>query len=95
MVAIGFGLLHGMGFAAVLSEIGLPQGEIPVALLTFNIGIEIGQIVFILACLGVMAVARRFMSSFTIQGRWVTLYVIGSMSALWCIERGITVLGLS
>lgn len=93
MVAIGFGLLHGMGFAAVLSEIGLPQGDIPIALLTFNIGIEIGQVVFILACLGVMAMARRLAPAITVQGRWCTVYVIGSMSAFWCIERGLGVIG--
>jgi hydrogenase/urease accessory protein HupE len=50
LVASTFGLLHGFGFASVLSDIGLPQTEIPVALLFFNVGVEIGQIIFIVAC---------------------------------------------
>jgi hypothetical protein len=52
-VSSTFGLLHGFGFATVLSEIGLPQTEIPVALLFFNVGVEIGQIMFIVAAVAV------------------------------------------
>jgi HupE / UreJ protein len=47
VVAFSFGLLHGFGFASALSDIGLPQGDIPLALLSFNVGVEIGQLVFI------------------------------------------------
>ena len=47
-MAGGFGLLHGLGFAGALREAGLPQGEIPLALLSFNVGIELGQLAFVL-----------------------------------------------
>ena len=53
VVAFTFGLLHGFGFAGALSEIGLPQGDIPLALLFFNVGVEVGQLLFIAAVLGV------------------------------------------
>lgn len=52
MVAFTFGLLHGLGFANALSEVGLPQSAIPVALLFFNVGVEIGQLLFYWFCLG-------------------------------------------
>ena len=48
MTTLLFGLLHGMGFAGALREVGLPQGEIPMALFSFNVGIELGQLVFVL-----------------------------------------------
>ena len=56
LVAFTFGLLHGLGFAGALSEIGLPEGQIPLALLFFNVGVEIGQLLFIAAMLGMFAV---------------------------------------
>ncbi len=59
LVASTFGLLHGFGFASVLNEIGLPQTEIPVALLFFNIGVELGQIVFILFCIALYATLTK------------------------------------
>ena len=59
IVAFSFGLLHGFGFASALTEIGLPQGDIPLALFAFNVGVEVGQLIFIGAVLGVLACARR------------------------------------
>jgi hypothetical protein len=59
VVALAFGLLHGFGFAGALSQIGLPQRNIPLALLSFNVGVEVGQLLFIAAVLSVIAVARR------------------------------------
>ena len=59
-VAFSFGLLHGLGFASALIDIGLPQGDIPLALLTFNVGVEVGQLAFIAAVLGVMQLAKQF-----------------------------------
>ena len=59
IVAFAFGLLHGFGFAGALHEIGLPQTDIPLALLFFNVGVEVGQLIFIAAVLAVIAVARR------------------------------------
>jgi hypothetical protein len=86
-VAFTFGLLHGLGFAGALSEIGLPQGQIPLALLFFNVGVEIGQLLFIAAMLGMFAVFRRVAPSWP---RWAGLaapYAIGSIAMFWVIER--------
>jgi hypothetical protein len=87
IVAFAFGLLHGLGFAGALSEVGLPEGQVPLALLFFNVGVEIGQLVFIAAALGLSAVVRRI----RISGlRWMDLtapYAIGSIAMFWVIER--------
>ena len=58
VVAFAFGLLHGFGFAGALSEIGLPAGHIPVALLFFNLGVEAGQLLFVAVVLGLAALVR-------------------------------------
>jgi hydrogenase/urease accessory protein HupE len=87
IVAFTFGLLHGFGFASALSEVGLPQGQIPVALLFFNLGVESGQLIFIAAVLSVMAVVRRVRVPLP---RWAELapaYVIGSVAMFWVIQR--------
>ena len=85
LVAFTFGLLHGFGFAGALTEIGLPHHSIPVALLFFNLGVEVGQLSFIAAVLLVWAVLRRFSWP---QWAWrVPVYGIGSMAAFWTIER--------
>ena len=55
LVAFAFGLLHGFGFAGALSEVGMPAGHIPVALLFFNLGVEVGQLLFVAAVLGLDA----------------------------------------
>ncbi len=59
VIAFCFGLLHGFGFAGALSEIGLPRGDIPLALFAFNVGVELGQLAFIGAMLGTLWIARR------------------------------------
>ena len=59
VVAFAFGLLHGFGFAGALSEIGLPRGDIPLALFAFNVGVELGQLAFIGAVLGSVAIVRK------------------------------------
>jgi hypothetical protein len=87
VVAFAFGLLHGLGFAGALSEVGLPEGHIPLALLFFNIGVEAGQLLFIAAVLGIMVVIRwtRFRAP-----RWAGLpvpYAIGSIATFWVFER--------
>jgi hypothetical protein len=87
LVAFAFGLLHGLGFAGALSEVGLPAGHIPMALLFFNVGVEIGQLCFIAAVLGVMALARWIRLA---RPRWADLavpYVVGSVAMFWVIER--------
>ena len=91
-LAGGFGLLHGMGFAGALAETGLPQDNVPLALLFFNIGIEIGQIAFILAILLVWQLLKRPLAPAQERLRWVPVYVLGALSAMWCIERGLEVI---
>ena len=87
IVAFTFGLLHGFGFAGALSEIGLPQSAIPLALFTFNVGVEIGQLLFVAAVLVLRAIARRIQP---IPPEWawrVPTYAIGGIAAYWMIER--------
>lgn len=87
IVAFSFGLLHGFGFAGALAEIGLPEHAIPVALLFFNIGVEIGQLLFIVAVLVIGWAIRRSMVTVP---RWWTravAYGIGSLAAFWVFER--------
>jgi len=87
IVAFGFGLLHGFGFAGALAEVGLPQKAVPVALLMFNIGVEIGQLVFVAALLLVMAGVRLVS---THNPPWLERaipYGIGSVAMFWVIER--------
>lgn len=91
-LAGGFGLLHGMGFAGALAETGLPQGNVPLALLFFNVGIEIGQIAFILLVLAIWMVVRRPLAPWQDRLLPVPVYILGALSAMWCIERGLEVL---
>lgn len=92
-LAGGFGLLHGMGFAGALAETGLPQDNVPLALLFFNVGIELGQIAFIIALLVVWFVVRRPLAPWQEGLRPLPVYVLGALSAMWCIERGLEALG--
>lgn len=91
-LAGGFGLLHGMGFAGALAEAGLPQDNVPLALLFFNVGIEVGQIAFILVILALWWIVRRPLAPFQERLLPVPVYVLGGLSAMWCIERGMEVL---
>jgi hypothetical protein len=87
--ALLFGLLHGMGFAGALRDAGLPGGEIPLALLSFNIGIEAGQLAFVAVAMLFAAVFRRTPLARHGWLEWVPVYLIGVLSAYWCIERGL------
>ena len=96
LVAFCFGLLHGFGFAGALAEVGLPHHAIPIALLFFNLGVEIGQLAFVAAVLATgelfsHAVALRFEPASvqrTINRLDVTAaYAIGAVAAYWLIER--------
>ena len=87
VVALLFGLLHGFGFAGALSEIGLPQQDIPLALFTFNLGVELGQLAFVFAALALWTAARRLpMRSRAWTGKLLP-YGIGIIAAYWTIER--------
>lgn len=87
IVAGLFGLLHGLGFAGALSEIGLPQTDIPLALLSFNIGIEIGQLAFVGIILVAWALLRKIPFSWPQFAKLVPAYLIGSLAVFWFLER--------
>lgn len=86
IVAFTFGLLHGFGFAGALSDIGLPQTEIPLALAFFNIGVELGQIIFVMVMLLVIYLIN-FKKQWPVYLKKVPAYAIGSLAAFWMIQR--------
>jgi hydrogenase/urease accessory protein HupE len=87
LVSMSIGLLHGLGFAGALSEVGLPPDAIPQALLLFNIGIELGQIAFVALVLAIGHALIRYLPRTTHSLRWVPPYAIGSFASFWVIER--------
>ena len=86
-VAFSFGLLHGFGFAGALAEVGLPHHDIPAALLAFNVGIEAGQLVFIVAVLGMRTMLRALPVRWPAAAAQAPAYLIGSLAVYWVIER--------
>ena len=84
-VAFIFGLLHGFGFAGALANIGLPEGEIPTALLSFNIGVEIGQLIFVCSVLLVLKLINVFIERSLLDK--LTSYAIGICASFWLFER--------
>ena len=92
LVAMGFGLLHGFGFAGALQEIGLPANHIPTALLAFNMGIETGQLLFV----GALLLCRWGWARLSLPGwqgfYWGPVYLLGTLSVCWSLERGLTAL---
>jgi hydrogenase/urease accessory protein HupE len=89
LVAFSFGLLHGFGFSGALTAVGLPPHDVPLALLAFNAGVELGQLAFIAAVLGAGALARRLRALPWLEARAVpaTAYAIGIAAAFWLFER--------
>jgi hydrogenase/urease accessory protein HupE len=96
LVAFSFGLLHGFGFAGALAEVGLPQHAIPVALLFFNVGVEIGQLIFVAVVLSLISLVHHVASKLLEPARiqqsldrldMTVAYAIGVMAAYWLIER--------
>ena len=87
LVAFSFGLLHGLGFAGALAEVGLPHGEIPLALLAFNIGVELGQLAFVAAVLTLARLVRLVPLRLPAWGAGAAGYAIGSVAAFWVIAR--------
>ncbi|WP_286240184.1 HupE/UreJ family protein [Neptuniibacter halophilus] len=86
-ISLLFGLIHGFGFAAVLGEIGLPQTEMVTALLFFNIGVEIGQLLFIFSLIGLFYFLRRIPILPLPAIQQVMIYSCGALAAFWTIER--------
>ena len=91
VVAFTFGLLHGFGFAGALAEVGLPQSSIPIALLFFNVGVEIGQLLFVGAVLAVITVGWRAGQRLRVSPPvwlWrIAPYAIGALASFWLVER--------
>jgi hydrogenase/urease accessory protein HupE len=92
VVAFAFGLLHGFGFASGLTAMGLPKAELPLALLLFNVGVEIGQLAFVA---GVLLLLRSFRALQIAWPRWQRAlpgYCVGSLGAYWAVQRVVVML---
>lgn len=88
LVAFAFGLLHGLGFAGALSEVGLPEHAIPLALLFFNVGVELGQLLFIALVVSLLSVARRVVRVDPTPALGVaSAYAVGCLAVYWTLER--------
>jgi hydrogenase/urease accessory protein HupE len=88
LVAFGFGLLHGLGFAGALTQIGLPPGEVPLALLSFNVGVELGQLAFLALVVPLGLALRAALGAAVLQrARPIAGYAIGIVAAFWFVER--------
>ncbi len=87
LIALLFGLLHGFGFAGALAAIGLPEGEVPMALLTFNLGVEAGQLLILAGAMTILALFRRFAPRLHATAIRVAAYGIGVVSASWLFAR--------
>jgi hydrogenase/urease accessory protein HupE len=85
--AFGFGLLHGFGFAGALKEIGLPQTDVPIALLMFNVGVEAGQLIFVAAVLALIAFGRAVIALPAAPLRTTAAYGVGITSMVWVLDR--------
>jgi hydrogenase/urease accessory protein HupE len=93
-VSSSFGLLHGFGFASALSDIGLPQTEIPAALLAFNVGVEIGQVVFVATILSIFWLVTQSLKKLKLESvNWLLniekpmAYTVGAITMFWTVER--------
>jgi hydrogenase/urease accessory protein HupE len=94
VIAFAFGLLHGFGFASALTSAGLPRQELPLALVSFNVGVELGQLGFIAVVLAVQQTLRVLQIRWKPWMRFVPGYVIGSVGAFWTVERVAVLFGL-
>lgn len=92
-MALAFGFLHGLGFAGALSEIGLPAGEIPIALFSFNAGIEVGQLLFVVIILALQVLVKYAAVPIPARTVLVPTYLIGTLSAYWFFERISRIIG--
>jgi hypothetical protein len=83
LMAFAFGLIHGLGFAGGLRALGLPSGQLPLALLAFNLGLEAGQLAFVAVVLALARLARRV----PLRASKVPAYIIGSLASFWLLQR--------
>lgn len=90
LVALCFGLLHGFGFAGALTEVGLPQTDIPLALLFFNLGVEVGQLMFVSGVLVVTWMIQKLKFRRPVWVEQMPAYAIGSLAAFWFIQRTVS-----
>jgi hypothetical protein len=89
IVAFVFGLLHGFGFASALADVGLPPQHVPLALASFNLGVEAGQLVAVAAVVGSYRLLVRGTRA-SLRTRTAAVYVLGTASVYWCIDRALT-----
>jgi len=87
LIAFTFGLVHGLGFAGALAEIGVPQNEVPLALLMFNVGVETGQVLFVVVVSLLLTGLRKFQADGARVLTRAAPYAIGGVAALWTIQR--------
>ncbi len=85
LVSFLFGLVHGLGFASALKSIGLPQSHLPMALLSFNVGVELGQLLMVL--LAFLLVSVPMPKTWLSRARRPALYAVGALAAFWCWQR--------
>jgi hypothetical protein len=87
LIAFTFGLVHGLGFAGALSEIGVPQNDVPLALLMFNVGVETGQVIFVVAVSLLLAALHKLHGRSAVAMFRTAPYAIGGIAAFWTIQR--------
>ena len=92
VIAFTFGLVHGLGFAGALSEIGVPQNEVPLALLMFNVGVETGQLMFVAGVALLLAAAKRVARPAEVLATRSAPYAIGGIAAFWTMQRVVSFL---
>jgi hypothetical protein len=87
LVSFGFGLFHGLGFAAALNALGLPDDEVPAALLFFNVGVELGQLAFVAVWLAVLFFVQRWIREWPRPLAFAPSYVLGIVATMWFFQR--------
>ncbi|MCG8416892.1 MAG: HupE/UreJ family protein [Proteobacteria bacterium] len=95
LIAAGFGLLHGFGFAGALSELGVPEGAIPLSLAAFNVGVELGQLLFVAVILLALDLLRWWGLASGRGWRMAPAYAMGIVGGLWVLERVAAVMGIA
>jgi hydrogenase/urease accessory protein HupE len=87
LVALTFGLLHGFGFAGALADVGLPEDQIPLALLNFNIGVELGQLAFVAVIIALTTITAKISPKINQAAFKPVVYATGIVASFWCVER--------